>query len=104
MFSKALTATIFILLAAVFYQPAPQPAAPARVRATIWTRNDDGKWQRGNSEAILETGAGRVWMYVNAEKQIVLMHLGDKYLVPTKGYPGNMIVSSMTWDEREAKQ
>jgi hypothetical protein len=85
-------------------QPAPQPAAPARVRATIWTRNDDGKWQRGNSEAILETGAGRVWAYVNAEKQIVLMHLGDKYLVPTKGYPGNMVVSSMTWEEREAKR
>jgi hypothetical protein len=85
-------------------QPAPQPAAPARVRATIWTRNDAGKWQRGNSEAILETGAGRVWCYVNAEKQIVLMHLGDKYLVPTKGYPGNIVVSSMTWDEREAKR
>jgi hypothetical protein len=85
--------------------PAPQPAAPARVRATIWTRNDAGKWQRGNSEAIFETqGAGRVWCYVNAEKQIVLMHLGDKYLVPTKGYPGNMVVSSMTWDEREAKR
>jgi hypothetical protein len=85
-------------------QPAPQPAAPARVKATIWTRNDAGKWQRGNSEAIVETGAGRVWMYVNAEKQIVLMHLGDRYLVPTKGYPGNMVVSSMTWDEREAKR
>jgi hypothetical protein len=83
-------------------QPAPQPAAPARVRATIWTRNDDGKWQRGNSEAIFETqGAGRVWAYVNAEKQIVLMHLGDKYLKPQReGYPGDMLpVGSVTWEE-----
>jgi hypothetical protein len=81
--------------------PAPQPAAPARVRATIWTRNDAGKWQRGNSEAILETGAGRVWVYVNAEKQIVLMHLGDRYLKPQReGYPGDMLpVGSVTWEE-----
>jgi hypothetical protein len=84
--------------------PAPQPAAPARVRATIWTRNDAGKWQRGNSEAIVETGAGRVWMYVNAEKQIVLMHLGDRYLKPTPGYPGNMVVAGVTWEEFRSQE
>jgi hypothetical protein len=95
---------ILLIVSTLLVLVQPAPYAPARVRATIWTRNDAGKWQRGNSEAILETGAGRVWCYVNAEKQIVLMHLGDRYLVPTKGYPGNMVVSSVTWDEREAKR
>jgi hypothetical protein len=105
----AILAAMLALLAFLLMQPAPYVAAapafhPMRVYGLHQGKHK--RWLTSYDHVILATDKGLVLVYYNAADQLVIVHLGERYIVPSsEGYPGNMaFLDLLTFDEKAARE
>jgi hypothetical protein len=95
---------------ATLTQPAPyvSTAAPAfhPMRVYGLHQGKHKRWLTSYDHVILATDKGLVLVYYNAADQLVIVHLGERYIVPSsEGYPGNMaFLDLLTFDEKAARE